>query len=150
MKESTLRKRLSKFRRLKTYKQDSKPINKKYQKHQNLDNLDSSSDPSPSAPSLTSSTSQTVIAIQPRNVTIPKRPISNIFHNSSNKSFSKSSTTTRPPITGIPITPPTQSRPSPIHTPLAHIPNPESVEKITTINQKKLEQLLKQLENNLS
>ena len=92
--------------------------------------MDSSSDTSPSAPSLTSSTSQTVSTTHSRNVTTPPtKPISNIFDTFSTKSFCTSSNTNRPPISEIPITPPSQSNSSPIHTPLVHIPNPESFAK---------------------
>ena len=97
-----------------------------------FDNLDSSSvsDTSPSAPRLTSSTSQTVLKSHSRNVTTPPtRPISNIFDTSSTKSYSTPSETNRPPISEIPIKPPSHSHSSPINTPLVHIPNPESVAK---------------------
>ena len=45
-----------------------------------------------------------------------------------------SSTINRSPISEIPITPLTQFQPSPIHTPLVHIPNPESVAKCINYN----------------
>ena len=81
--------------------------------HLNCDNLDSSSDTSPSAPSITSSTSQTVLTTHPRNVTKQlTRPISNIFDTSSAVGSSTSSTN-RPPISEIRITPPPHSRSSP-------------------------------------
>ena len=48
-------------------------------------------------------------------------------------SISSSSITSRPPITEIPITP--RSQPSPINTPLVHIPNPESVERYVNFKQ---------------
>ena len=41
--------------------------------------------------------------------------------------MTSSTTTSRPPITEIHITP--RSQPSPTNTPLVHIPNPESVER---------------------
>ena len=89
-----------------------------------------SSDTSPSAQSLTSSNSQTVLTNNPRNVTTqPTRPMSNIFDTSSTISSSTSSNTNRPPISEIPITPPSHSHSSPTQTPLVHIPNPESVAK---------------------
>ena len=106
---------------------------------QNFDNLDSSSDTSPSAPSLPSSVSQTVLTTSSRNVTTPPiRSISNSFDTSSTKSYSTSSSNNRPPISEIPITPLTQSQPSPIHTPLVHIPNPESVAKYINYKPQKL------------
>ena len=88
----------------------------------------SSSDTFPSAPNLTSSAFQTVLTPQPRSVTIPPtRPISNTFDTSSTINSSTSSTSNQPPVSEIPMTPSTQSQPSLIHTPLVHIPNPESV-----------------------
>ena len=128
-----------KFSGLKNYKQGSKSINKKNKKHQNLNNLDSSSDTSPTAPSLTRSTSQTVITTPPRKVTLPPTgPISNIFDTSSTRSSSTSSTTNRPPTSELPITSLTQLQPSPIHTPLVHVPNPYSVAKYINNKQQKL------------
>ena len=87
--------------------------------------LDSSSDISPSAPSTTSSTeSSTNNTSHNRNVTSvtpSKRPRSYVSETSS------SSILHRPPITEIPIT--TRTQPSPISTPLVHIPDPETVEQ---------------------
>ena len=88
-------------------------------------NLDSSSDISPSAPSTTSSTeSSTNNTSQTRNVTPvtpSKRPRSYVSETTS------SSILHRPPITEIPNT--TRTHPSPINTPLVHIPNSETVEQ---------------------
>ena len=70
--------------------------------------------------------------------TPPTRPISNIFDTSSTISSSTSSNTNRPPITEIPITPPSRSHSSPIQTPLVHIPNPESVAKYIEYKPQKL------------
>ena len=90
--------------------------------------LDSSFDTSPSAPSISNNTeSQTTTSNQTRNVAHvnpSKRTRSQITDTSS---ISSSSTTSRPPITEIPITP--RSQPSPVNTPLVHTPNPESVER---------------------
>ena len=87
--------------------------------------LDSSSDISSSAPSTTSSTeSSTNNTSQTRNVTPvtpSKRPRSYVSE------ISSSSILHIPPITEIPIT--TRTQPSPINTPLVHIPNPETVEQ---------------------
>ena len=105
-------------------------MKRKNNKNRIFNTLDFSSDTSPSAPSLTSSTTQTVLTTKPRKVTItPTRQISIIFDTSSTIISSASSTTNRSPISKIPITPSTQSQPSPIHTPLVHIPNPDSVAK---------------------
>ena len=87
--------------------------------------LDSSSDISPSAPSTTSSTeSSTNNTSQTRNVT-PVTPSerSRLYVSET----TSSSIVHRPPITEIPIT--TRTQPSPINTPLVHIPNPETVEQ---------------------
>ena len=98
---------------------------------QNSDLLDSFSNTYPSASRLTISVSQTVLTTSSRMVnTPPKRPISNTFDTSSTKSYSASSTTYRPPMSEIPITPQTQPEPTSIHTPLVRIPNPKSVKKI--------------------
>ena len=87
--------------------------------------LDSSSDISPSAPSTTSSTeSSTNNTSQTRNVTPvtpSKRPRSYVSETTS------SSILHRPPITEIPIS--TRTQPSPIITPLVHIPNSETLEQ---------------------
>ena len=87
--------------------------------------LDSSSDISPSAPSSISSTeSSTTNTSQTRNVTPvtpSKRPRSYVSETSS------SSILHRPPIFENPIT--TRTQPSPINTPLVHIPDPEFVEQ---------------------
>ena len=86
--------------------------------------LDSSSDISPSAPSTTSSseysTNNTTHTRNVTPVTPSKRPRSYV-------SVTSSSILYRPPITEIPIT--TRTQPSPINTPLVHIPNPETVEQ---------------------
>ena len=97
-----------------------------YFSKQKFDNLDSSSDTSPSEPKLTSSTSQTLSITSSRNVTTQLIGlISNNFDTSSTKSYCTSSTTNQPPLSEISITPPTQFQPSPIHTLLVQIPNPE-------------------------
>ena len=83
--------------------------------------LDSSSDISPSAPSTESSTTNTSQTRNVTPVTPSKRPRSYVSETSS------SSILHRPPITEIPIT--TRTQPSPINTPLVHIPNPETVEQ---------------------
>ena len=87
--------------------------------------LDFSSDIYPSAPSTTSSTeSSTNNTSQTRNVTPvtpSKRPRSYVSETWS------SSILHRPPMTEIPIA--TRTQPSPINTPLVHIPNPETVEQ---------------------
>ena len=87
--------------------------------------LDFSSDISPSAPSsISSSESLTTNIYQTRNVTPvtpSKRPRSYVSETSS------SSILHRPPIPEIPIT--TRTQPSPINTPLVHLPNPETVEQ---------------------
>ena len=87
--------------------------------------LDFSSDISPSAPNSISSTdSSTNNTSQTHNetpVTPSKRPRSYVSETSS------SSILHRPPISEIPIT--TRTQPSPINTPLVHIPNPETVEQ---------------------
>ena len=86
--------------------------------------LDSSSDTSPSAPSINSSpessTSNTTHTRNVTPVTPSKRPRSYVSETSS------SSILHRPPITEIPLT--TRPQPSPINTPLVHIPHPETVE----------------------
>ena len=85
--------------------------------------LDSSSDISPSAPSIPSTPESSVSnTTNSRNVTPTtpsKRPRSYVSETSS------SSILHRPPISEIPIT--TRTQPSPINTPLVHIPNPETV-----------------------
>ena len=90
--------------------------------------LDSSSDTSPSAPGLSYD-----IESQPKNppqfrnallVTHYKRPRS---QSTDTSSATSTSYTSKPLITEIPITSRFQSQPSLTHTPLVHIPNPESV-----------------------
>ena len=87
--------------------------------------MDSSSDTSPSAPSShyspESSTSTTTHNRNVTTVTPSKRPRSYVSETSS------SSILHRPPITEIPLT--TRTQPSPINTPIVHIPNPETVEQ---------------------
>ena len=87
--------------------------------------LDSSSDISPSAPSIASTPDSSVSnTTNSRNVTPTtpsKRPRSYVPETSS------SSILHRPPIYEIHIT--TRTQPSPIKTPLVHIPNPETVEQ---------------------
>ena len=87
--------------------------------------LDSSSDISPSAPSIPSTPESSVsTTTNSRNVTPTtpsKRPRSYV-----SETFS-SSILHRPPISEIPIT--TRTQPSPIKTPLVHIPNPGTVEQ---------------------
>ena len=93
--------------------------------------LDSFSDTSPSAPSIhTNTESQTPTTTLTRNVTPvtpSKRPRSYITDTSS------STSTFRPLITEIPLTPRTQ--PSLIITPIVNIPNPESVERYVNYKQ---------------
>ena len=87
--------------------------------------MDSFSDTTSSAPSINSNNgSPTTTTTHTRNVipvTPSKRPKSYVSETSS------SSILHRPPITEIPIT--TRTQPSPINTPLVHIPNPETVEQ---------------------
>ena len=87
--------------------------------------MDSSSDLSPSAPSITSSTESSITnTSQNRNVTPvtpSKRPRSYVSETSS------SSFLHRPTLTEIYIA--NRTQPSPINTPLVHIPNPETVEQ---------------------
>ena len=87
--------------------------------------LDSSSDISPSAPSIPSTPESSLSnTTNSRNVTPTtpsKRPRSYVSETS------YSSILHRPPISEIPIT--TRTHPSPINTPLVHIPNPETVEQ---------------------
>ena len=87
--------------------------------------LDSYSATSPSAPrtnsSPESSTSNTTHTRNVTPVTPSKRPRSYVSETSS------SSVLHRPPITEIPLR--TRTQPSPINTPLVHIPHPESVEQ---------------------
>ena len=91
--------------------------------------LESSSDISPAPGLFYDIESQPNNPPQIRNVipvTPSKRPRSQITDTSSTTS---SSYTSRPPITGIPITSRYQPQRSLIHTPLVHIPTPESVER---------------------
>ena len=85
--------------------------------------MDSSS--APSAPSTNSNnespTNTTTLTRNVTPVTPSKRPRSYVSETSS------SSILRRPPITEIPNT--TRTQPSPINTPLVHIPNPEFVEQ---------------------
>ena len=96
--------------------------------------LDSSFDTSPSAPSLSTNTeSQTTTTTQTRHVN-PVTPSKRRRSQSTDSSSISSSTTlSRPPITEIPIT--RRSQPSPVNTPLVHIPNPESVERYVNYKQ---------------
>ena len=101
--------------------------------------LVSSSNTFPSAPGLSYDIeSQPIILPQIRNVipvTPSKRPRLQITDTSSTTSTSY---TSRPPITGypeIPITSRCHSQPSLTHTPLVHIPNPESVERYVNYKQ---------------
>ena len=97
--------------------------------------MDSSSDTS-SAPSLQSNTeSHNTTTTQTRNVTPvtpSKRPRSHIPETTS---ITSSSTTNGPLISEIPITSRSHSQPSPTHTPLVRIPNPESVERYVSYKQ---------------
>ena len=101
--------------------------------------LDSSSGTSSSAPSLycnsefqtTTTTTHThkVTPVRPS-----KRPRSQIIDTSSVSSTSISHTS-RPPISEIASTTRSQSQPSSTHTPLIHLPNPESVERYVIYKQ---------------
>ena len=96
--------------------------------------LYSSSDISPSASSLSTSTeSQITTTTQTRNVTpvTPSKRTRSQITDSSAISFSSSSS--KPPITEIPIT--FRSQTSPTNTNLVHIPNPESVERYVNYKQ---------------
>ena len=87
--------------------------------------LDSSSDKSQSAPSINyspePSTTNTTHTRNVTPVTPSKRPRSYVSETSSSPILH------RPPITEIPLT--TRTQPSPIETPLVHIPHPETVEQ---------------------
>ena len=100
--------------------------------------LDSSSDSFSSAPSLPSNfESHTATTTQTRIVTPltpSKRPRSQITDTSSLTSTSLSHTKL-PPISEIPIAHRSQSQPSPTHTPIVHIPNPDSVERYLNYKQ---------------
>ena len=92
----------------------------------------------PSAPSLhCNSESQTIDSTHTRDVTPgtpSKRPRSQITDTSSLSSTSISHAS-GPTISEIPITPRSQSQPSPTHIPLVHEQNPQSVERYVDYKQ---------------